>query len=174
MGSQAKIRAGAVGLAGAAFLGACATGAPHSASLTAAGGAGGAPAPLAGYDWFLNTEGPAAQLVYGLEDSDDVKLSLGCERKDGRIEVSAHGPDGGPAEIHLESGGETERLRATAEPMEVSDGEWLTAMARTSDPVFQRFRQVGWLAVWQGNERHAYAPHPGSQDRVEQFFGRCG
>ncbi len=171
MAMQAKWKAGAAGLLGAAALGACA--APGASPMTLTAG-GGAPAPLAGYDWFLNTDGASAQLVYGLEESDDVKLSLGCERKDGRIEVSAHAPDGGPAEIHLESGGETERLRATAEPMEVSDGEWLTAMARTSDPVFQRFRRTGWLAVWQGDERHAYAAHPSSEQRVDQFFDRCG
>lgn len=170
MASQMRMKAGTGALLAAAALGACAP-RVQPATLTASGGA---PAPLAGYDWFLNIDGPAAQLVYGVEESDDVKLSLTCERKDGRIEVSAHGPDGGPAEIHLESGGETERLPATVEPMEVSDGEWLTAMARTTDPVFQRFRQVGWLAVWHGQDRHAYAPHPGSQDRVERFFGRCG
>ena len=165
-------RAGLWVLAAGVALAACST-TPTQMNLTT-GGVGGAPAPVEGYDWFLNEDGPAAQLVYGLHDSDDVRLTLACERADGKLEVSAHAPTGGPAEIHLESGGETERLRARAEALEISEGDWLTATARTSDPVFRRFRQTGWIALWQKGERHAYAPHPGSSDRIEQFFGRCG
>lgn len=157
-------------LAAGAVLTACTT-TPTSPPVTTASGA---PAPVEGYDWFLNEDGVASQLVYGLAESDDVRLTLACEQADGKLEVSAHGPAGGPAEIHLESGGETERLRARAEALEINEGDWLTAMARTSDPVFQRFRQVGWIALWQKGERHAYAPHPASVGRIEQFFGRCG
>ena len=153
-----------------AVLAACST----TPSAPSAVMTGGAPAPVEGYDWFLNEDGTAAQLVYGLHESDDVRLTLACERADGRLEVSAHGPTGGPAEIHLESGGETERLRAKAEALEISEGDWLTAVARTSDPVFQRFRRVGWIALWQGGERQAYAPHADSVGRIEQFFGHCG
>ena len=165
-------RAGLWVLAAGLALAACTT-APTPLKLTA-GVVGGAPAPVEGYDWFLNEDGPAAQLVYGLQESDDVRLTLVCEQADGKLEVSAHGPTGGPAEIQLESGGETERLRARTEALEISEGDWLTAMARTSDPVFQRFRKVGWIALWQGGERHAYAAHPASSGRIEQFFGRCG
>lgn len=163
-------RAGLWVLAAGLALAACTT-TPKPAPIATAGGS---PAPLAGYDWFLNEDGAASQLVYGLQESDDVRLTLVCERADGKLEVSAHGPAGGPAEIHLESGGESERLRATSEALEISEGDWLTAMARTSDPVFQRFRKIGWIALWQGGERHAYAAHPASAGRIEQFFGRCG
>lgn len=165
------VRAGLWLLAAGVALSACTT-TPKPTPLTTT--AAGVPAPVEGYDWFLNEDGAAAQLVYGLHESDDVRLTLACERADGKLEVSAHGPTGGPAEIHLESGGETERLRAKAEALEISDGDWLTAVARTSDPVFRRFRQTGWIALWQGGERHAYAPHPASAGRIEQFFGRCG
>lgn len=158
-------------LAAALAISACSTG-PARLSPTGEGTA--SPHPVEGYDWFLNTEGAAAQLVYGVEASDDVRLSLACDRPDGKLEVAAHAPSGGPAEIHLESGGETERLPAKAEDMEVSDGDWLTAAARTSDPVFRRFRQVGWIALWQQDQRHALAPQPGSVGRIEQFFSRCG
>lgn len=166
-----RVRAGLCLLATGAVLSACMT-TPVATNLTTA--AGGAPVPVEGYDWFLNEDGAATQLVYGLHESDDVRLTLACERADGKLEVSAHGPTGGAAEIHLESGGETERLRAKAEALEISEGDWLTATARTSDPVFQRFRQTGWIALWQGGERHAYAPHPASAGRIEQFFDRCG
>ena len=167
-----RARAGLWGLAASAVLTACTT-APAPMTLTT-GGLGSAPSPVEGYDWFLNQDGAASQLVYGLHESDDVRLTLACEQGDGRLEVSAHGPAGGAAEIHLESGGETERLRARSESLEISEGDWLTAMARTSDPVFQRFRKVGWIALWQGEERQAYAPHPASAERIERFFGRCG
>lgn len=165
-------RAGLWVLAAGLAMAACTT-TPTQMNLTT-GGVGSAPAPVEGYDWFLNEDGPATQLVYGLHESDDVRLTLACERADGKLEVSAHAPTGGPAEIHLESGGETERLRARAEALEISDGDWLTATARTTDPVFRRFRQTGWIALWQKGERQAYAPHPGSSGRIEQFFGRCG
>lgn len=164
-------RAGLGVLAAGFALAACTT-TPAPTNLTTGGL--GAPAPVEGYDWFLNEDGAAAQLVYGLHESDDVRLTLACEKADGKLEVSAPGPTGGPAEIHLESGGETERLRATAEALQISEGDWMTAMARTSDPVFRRFRQVGWIALWQKGERHGYAPHPASAGRIEQFFSRCG
>ena len=164
-------RAGLWVLAAGFALAACTT---KPAPTNLATGSLGAPAPVEGYDWFLNEDGATTQLVYGLHESDDVRLALVCERPDGKLEVSAPGPAGGPAEIHLESGGETERLRAASEALEISEGAWLTAMARTSDPVFKRFRQVGWIALWQGGERHPYAPHPASAGRIERFFGRCG
>lgn len=164
-----RARVGLIVLSLGTVLAACSTTSPPPVVAT-----GGAPAPVDGYDWFLNEDGAATQLVYGLHESDDVRLTLACERADGRLEVSAHAPVGGAAEIHLESGGETERFRAKVEALEISDGDWLTAVARTSDPVFQRFRRVGWIALWQDGERHAYAPHPASAGRIEQFFGRCG
>lgn len=165
--ARAGLWIAAAGLA----LTACTT-TPASAPSTS--GAGAAPAPVEGYDWFLNEDGAATRLVYGLYESDDVRLVLACEKPDGELEVSAHGPTGGPAEIHLESGGESQRLRATSEALEISEGDWLTAKARTSDPVFRRFREVGWIALWQGGERQAYAPHPVSAGRIEYFFSRCG
>lgn len=134
----------------------------------------GAPAPVAHYDWFLHQDGQEARLAYGLEESDDLRIGLDCRKNSGRLALSAIAPEGAAHEIHLESGGDTERYAAEAEPSELNDGLFLTAEAKAGDPVFQRFRRVGWLAVWQGEDRHAYAPHPGSSDRVERFFAFCG
>lgn len=140
-----------------------------------AGEGGSAPAPVAGYDWFLNDHDGSVQLVYGQAESDDVRLSLVCEGgREARLEVAAHAAQARPAEIHLESGGETERFQAEAEPYGVGDGYWLTAIAPTTQPVFQRFRQTRWIAQWEGHDRHVYAAHPDSGDRIETFFSRCG
>lgn len=133
-----------------------------------------APVPVAHYDWFLHQDGQEARLAYGLEESDDLRIGLDCRKNSGRLALSAVAPEGAAHEIHLESGGDTERYAAEAEPSELNDGLFLTAEAKAGDPVFQRFRRVGWLAVWQGEDRHAYAPHPGSSDRVERFFAFCG
>ncbi|WP_420478885.1 hypothetical protein [Brevundimonas sp. FT23028] len=134
----------------------------------------GAPAPIDHYDWFLHQDDEEARLAYGLEESDDLRIGLDCRKNSGRLALSALAPEGARPEIHLESGGDTERYPAAAERSELNDGLFLTADAKASDPVFQRFRRVGWLAVWQGDERQAYAPHPGSADRVERFFAFCG
>ena len=56
----------------------------------------------------------------------------------------------------------------------VHDGELLTARARTQDPVFQRFRRLGWIAAWSDDERHMYAAHPQAKAEIEQFFAVCG
>lgn len=150
-------------------LGACAT-APDAPAPTASG----APVPVAGYDWFLHEDGDAARLAYGLEESDDLRLGMDCRRGSGRLDLSATAPAGTRAEIYLESGGDTERFAAKSEPSELNDGIFLTAEARTNHPVFLRFRRLGWLALWRGDERQTYAPHPGSADRVERFFAFCG
>ena len=134
----------------------------------------GAPVPTEGYDWFFHEDGDDATLAYGVEESDDLRLGLDCSKGSGRLDLSASMATGTPAEIHIESGGDTERYPAKAEPSEIHEGVFLTAEARTSDPVFQRFRQVGWVALWQGQEREAYAPQSGSADRVGRFFAFCG
>jgi hypothetical protein len=133
-----------------------------------------APSPVEDYDWFLYEDGDDARLSYGLAESDDLRLGLDCHKGAGRLTLSAVAPPGSPAEIYLESGGDTERFAAKAEPSEVSEGVFLSAKARTDLPVFQRFRRLGWLALWRDDERQAYAPHPGSADRVERFFAFCG
>lgn len=153
-------------------LAACnATGAAPASLETASSGS---PAPVEHYDWFFHESGAEARLAYGLEESDDLRIGLDCAKGAGRVSLSAVAPTGAAHEIHLESGGDTERFPADAEPSEINDGLFLSAEARTSEPVFQRFRRVGWLAVWEGGERHAYASHPGSADRIERFFAFCG
>ena len=49
-----------------------------------------------------------------------------------------------------------------------------TAQAKTKDPVFQRFRRLGWIAAWADDERHVYAAHPAAKVQIEQFFTVCG
>jgi hypothetical protein len=157
-------------------LSALTLGAAACASAPGAPGpvASSAPVPVEGYDWFLHEDGDAARLAYGLAESDDLRLGLDCRRGAGRLDLSAVAPIGAKAEIHLESGGDTERFPAKSEPSELNDGVFLTAEAKTDEPVFLRFRRVGWLALWRGDERQTYAPHPGSAERVERFFAFCG
>lgn len=133
----------------------------------------GSPAPVAGYDWFFHPEATEAKLVYGVETSDDQRLGLTCDKGSGRLEITANAPHG-VREIHLESGGETERFRAEGEPSELTDGDFLTAQAATTTPVFLRFRRVGWLAQWEGQKRETYVPHPAASPDIERFFAFCG
>lgn len=132
------------------------------------------PAPVAGYDWFYSQESQEARLAYGLAQSDDLRLGLDCEQGSGQLTLSAVGAPGTKAEIHVEAGGETARFAARSEPSQLHDGVFLTASARADEPVFQRFRRLGWLAVWQDGERRAYAPHAASVDNIERFFAYCG
>ena len=152
-------------------LAACATNAP--APVANLEEAGPAPAPMPGYDWFLNRDGQEAILAYGVANSDEVKLHLLCQAGSGALELTAASEKPG-REIHLESGGDTERYRASSEPAGVHDGELLTARATTKDPVFQRFRRLGWIASWSDDERHIYAAHPAAKAGIEQFFTVCG
>ncbi|MEY4555779.1 MAG: hypothetical protein RL093_898 [Pseudomonadota bacterium] len=134
----------------------------------------GSPAPIADHDWFYHRDGEEARLVYGLAESDDLRLGLDCSQGSGRLALSAvGGPDARP-EIHVEAGGETERFPARSEPSELHEGVFLTAEADADAPVFQRFRRVGWLALWLDGERQAYAPHPDSAPNIERFFAFCG
>jgi hypothetical protein len=134
---------------------------------------GGSPQPVAGVDWFYHPDGTEAKLVYGVETSDDLRLGLTCQKGAGRLEITTNAPHG-VREIHLESGGETERFRAEGEASELADGDFLTAQATTSVPVFQRFRRLGWLAQWQGDRRETYVPHPTAAPDIERFFAFCG
>lgn len=151
-------------------LAACASVEPPSAvaSLSTA-----APAPVAGYDWFYHVDADLASLSYGLKDSDDLRLGLECNRGAGRLELSAMAPTG-VREIHLEAGGDTERFSAHGEPSQLHDGDFLTAESKADEPVFQRFRRIGWLAQWQGDRRETYTAHVSSVPDIERFFVFCG
>ncbi|KQY75330.1 hypothetical protein [Brevundimonas sp. Root1423] len=150
---------------------ACATAAPDSPSPTASSGS---PVPVEGYDWFFHVDEDAARLAYGLAESDDLRLGLDCARASGRLSLSGMAQNASKPEFYLESGGETERFPATAEPSQVNDGVFLSAEAAADAPVFRRFRQLGWLAMWQDGARQAYAPHAHSAPNIERFFAFCG
>lgn len=154
----------------ATLVSACSTMAPDADGFTSSG----APQPTDGYDWFFMADGSDAKLAYGVQDSDDLRLGLECVQNSGTLALTASADDGAAPEIHIESGGDTERYPAEAEPAVVHDGLVLTARTQANTPVFQRFRRLGWLAVWHGNDRHAYVPQAGSAHRIEQFFVFCG
>lgn len=153
---------------------ACATVEPAEPAGTPAPGAAGAPTPIAGHDWFLYQDAAEARLVYGLAESDDMRLGLDCRRASGQLVLSATAGPGAKPEIHLESGGETGRFPARSEPSQLHDGVFLTAGAAADAPVFQRFRRVGWMALWRDGAREAYAPHPESTPNIDRFFAFCG
>ena len=157
----------------AATASACATAGPTAPSAMPVASSG-SPAPVADHDWFFHGDETSARLAYGLEESDDLRLGLDCERGSGRLALSGNAPAGARAEFRIESGGETERFAAKAEPSELHDGVFLSAEARADAPVFQRFRRIGWLAIWQDGKREAYAPHPTSAPNIETFFAFCG
>lgn len=155
--------------AATAALAACSTTAPAPVATASSG----SPMPVAGLDWHLTVDEPEAKLAFGIEESDELKLGLTCERGSGRLEINAMRPVG-VRELYLESGGETERFAARAEPSGLHEGVFLSAQARTTHPVFQRFRKVGWLADLHGGQRETYAPHAASAPQIEQFFAFCG
>jgi opacity protein-like surface antigen len=160
-----------VALAG--LTAACASVAPPPVPVPAAAVAVAAvPPPTPGHDWFLSQDQGTARLAYGVEASDDLKLGLDCAAGTGKIDLVALGKTG-TDEIHLESGGETARFAAEAEPSQLHDGDLLTATVEADTPVLQRFRRLGWIAQWVDGQRAAYAPQPGSQINVERFFALC-
>ena len=135
---------------------------------------GPAPLPLDGYDWLLTVHDETAHLAYGVPESDDLRLAFNCQQRSGRVGLVTLAGDGDEPVIFLESGGETERFEADAEPSELHEALILTAETGTSEPVLQRFRRVGWIAQWRDGQRDAYAPHPGSLPYIEDFFAFCG
>jgi hypothetical protein len=136
----------------------------------------GAPAPLPNYDWHLSLEPQEAGLAYGVANSDEVKLQLRCETGSGALGLGAilEKPS---RQLHLESGGDSERYPAASEEAGITDGHYVQvgaqADAKTKDPVFQRFRRLGWIAVWDGETRRTYAAHPQSRADIERFFVAC-
>lgn len=155
-------------------LAACAGGPEAPAPVLAA--SSGAPSAVEGYDWFFNAEPESEEvsLSYGMAETDDVPMDLSCRRGSGDLLLLRPVPSGRPSRIMIESGGDTETYPAQAEASPLHEGDFLTASAKAADPVFQRFRRVGWLAVLDGDDRSMMASHPGSAGRVEQFFAACG
>lgn len=153
-----------------ALAAACAT-QPEPSATTAASAA---PAPVPGRDWRL-IEDPEGEtrLAYGGEESDDLALAMDCTPGARKLTLSGPAPDGARPEFSLESGGDTERYAAQSEPAGYADGEWLTAEAASGDPVFQRFRRLGWLAMWRGETREMLAGHDGALAGVKRFFEVC-
>lgn len=133
-----------------------------------------APAPIENHDWFFGDEDDEAGLSYGLDESDDVWLTLSCHRGSGRLELSRPVGAGHPAEIFVESGDRAATYPAVAETSELHEGQLLIAEAGAGDPVFQQFRQTGWMIVQGPDYRDALVPQPESGSRIERFFAFCG
>ncbi|QYF87412.1 hypothetical protein [Brevundimonas sp. PAMC22021] len=147
-------------------LGACAT--PTMRAPEA-----GAPAPTPGLDWFDHRDGGDLSLAYGRETSDDLRLRLDCRAGSGTLMLTAPAHGAEPF-IHLESGGDTERFTAKVEPSGLGDGDLVIASdVSQRQPVFQRFRSLGWIAAWHGETREVYAPQPGSAVAVSRFMDAC-
>ena len=134
----------------------------------------GAILPVEGHDWFYWPDGDEASLAYGVDETDNIWLSLSCLRGSGRLGLLRPAGDGDPEVIRLESAGEHQTYPAQSEPSELHDGVFLTSEALTSDPVFQRFRQVGWLAVRDPQTPVAMVPQERSAGRISSFFAFCG
>jgi len=153
-----------------AVLAACSTTRPDApdAGLTTS-----APVPVAGLDWHLSEDARETKLAYGRANSDDLRLALTCVPGSGTLGLLQTTVKPG-SEIHLESGGDTERFAARVEPAGVHEGDLLFAEARTDASVFQRFRRLGWLASWDGGTREVMVAHPASTAAVDRFFAVCG
>ena len=136
--------------------------------------ASSSPRPIAGYDWHLNADDQEASLSYGMAETDDVPLDLSCRPGSGALQILQTVAEGHPRVIALESGGDTETYPAKAEPSAMHDGLDLTAVARTTDPVFLRFRKLGWLATYGPDYRTPLVAQPGSDQQIERFFALCG
>lgn len=155
-----------------ALTSACSSVAPVDTG-TAPAAIAASPSPVEGYDWHLTIGDGYARLAYGVAESDDLKLGLDCAAGSARVDVTANAPTGSRT-ILLESGGDTERLMAQGEPSQLTDGDLLTATAAADLPVFQRFRRLGWMARWTGEDhRETYVAHPQSRADVERFFALC-
>lgn len=132
-----------------------------------------APQPTPGYDWHLNQHTGEISLAYGMRDTDDVPLDLSCQPRTGTLQILHAAREGSRPRIQLESGGDTETYPARAEPAALGDGLDLTAKASSTDPVFLRFRKLGWLAVHDEQGRQPYVATPGVRPQIEQFFSLC-
>ncbi len=132
-----------------------------------------APLPVANHDWFFDRDQQELTLAYGIANSDDLKLQLVCQTGTGALELAAVF-DRPSRVLLLESGGDTERYPARSEPAGIHEGQYVTANAKTKDPVFQRFRSLGWIALWEGDNRDTLVAHPTSKATVERFFAACG
>lgn len=132
-----------------------------------------APLPVANHDWFFDRDQQELTLAYGIANSDDLKLQLVCQTGTGALELAAVF-DRPSRVLLLESGGDTERYPARSEPAGIHEGQYVTANAKTKDPVFQRFRTLGWIALWEGDNRDTLVAHPTSKATVERFFAACG
>ena len=136
--------------------------------------ASGAPVATPGYDWHFNEDAEEASLSYGVAETDDVPLDLSCQPGSGTLQILQTVSEDHPRVIALESGGDTETYPAKAEPSALHDGLDLTAAARTADPVFLRFRKLGWLATYGPDYRTPLVAQQGSDQQIERFFALCG
>lgn len=157
-------------MASALSLAACSTLPP---AAPPGGSAKDGPSAVAGLDWFLTDDPAETKLAYGRANSDDFRFSMTCVPGSGQLDLIQATEDDATA-IMVESGGDTERLAATSEPAGVVEGVVLIASSATANPVFLRFRSLGWLATWQGQTREVLAAHPGTLPSIDRFFAVCG
>lgn len=155
-------------------VGACASVDAPPTALSPATTPDAAPRPIADHDWAFFAEDDQAALAYGRDESDDVWLSLACDRGSGRLDLFRPADADGQPTISLEAGGETERFSGRIEPSELFEYGEVFAEADTGAPVFQRFRRLGWLGLHDAEGRALMVAHHASADGIERFFAFCG
>lgn len=137
------------------------------------------PAPVEGYDWSMH--GPSAEepdlafLSYSVPETDDVPLSLNCQRESGTMTVGTDSGIAGVGAIILRSGEAQAMYPVTSRtPSELSGGEYLTVDIPMTDATLQAFRTAGWINLSVAGEARDLAAHPGpAHEAIEQFFSFC-
>lgn len=128
------------------------------------------PAPAMG--WHLLHEGERAKLAYGVANSDQIALMMSCAPGDGAVEVfGVVHPD--TPRLTLAADAETTELDGAPEVDPITGAMAVETRAPIADPVLQRFKRGGDLAVVGRGERKALGASGEERRRIADFFAHC-
>lgn len=127
------------------------------------------------YGWGMNVEEGAAQLVFGVPESDNLWFGFYCRQGSAQVEFTDYGPAPAREALTLVSGqaSTTAKVVREADPLfeEVRNG----ALAAAA-PVLAEFRRTGRLGMPGGpTAADGYsAGTPAEMAAIEGFFSACG
>jgi len=132
-----------------------------------------APAPQRDYDWHFDVDGPEAQLVYGVANSDDIPFGMSCQKGSGQIQLSAPSLSPSARTITLATTETSRTYSARQEEAVMFDGFLLEAQTRTDDPLIVSFSKLGWLSIEENGLWVGLAPHATTKNKGRDFIAAC-
>lgn len=126
------------------------------------------------FEWMRGSRGERGGLTFAVPETDNVGVTMECDRGSRSVRVSAADPDALGSRLVFGSG--ERRADVAASPSrdpEFDDSVYADARVAIDHPIFRAFRGSGELWVWDA-DAPMRSETDAEREAIEEFFDFCG